>query len=95
MTEKKFLEKLGIDKAGHYNDDGDYVIEIDDSNEYGRIFSILTSSDLLEEDNSEGTNILVSDSYEQYFVPVDDENDFTLILHADLDEDSYELIVEL
>lgn len=95
MNEKEFLKKLGITDVGHYNDDGNYIIEIDDSVKYGKIFSLLTKSNLVEEDNSEGTNILVSDSFEQYFIPIDESLEFTLILRADIDKDSYSLIVEL
>ena len=95
MNEKEFLKKIGINIVGHYNSDGDYVIDIENSDAYGKIFSLLTKSDYVEEDNSEGTSILTSDAFEQYFIPIDEKLDFTIILRADIDKDSYSLVVEL
>ena len=36
-----FLKKLGITQEGEYTDDNNYVIELDDDDEYARIYSLL------------------------------------------------------
>lgn len=35
----EFLNELGIDLIGDYDEDGKYVIEIEDSNTYSKVFS--------------------------------------------------------
>lgn len=86
MYLEKFLEKLGITQVGHYTKTNTYVIDIDDSDEYGKIYSLLDKSDEIEEDEDSSTitvhtsNIMFeSDNYQ-----------FTLI--ADFDQDTYKLV---
>ena len=40
MITQDYIQKLGINKEGTFGDDG-YVIDLVDSKEYGKIFSIL------------------------------------------------------
>lgn len=41
---KEFLKSIGITDPGHYTDDNEYVVDIDNSDQYGRIFSKLEKS---------------------------------------------------
>ena len=45
----EFLAELGID-GNLRRSASSYVLDIEDSNEYGKIYSILDNSDLVEED---------------------------------------------
>lgn len=82
---EKFLKQLGIDLSLHKNDDNDLSAEIKDSNEYGRIFSKLDRSDLIEEDQ-ECSTVTFENSNIQY---VNDE--YTITLIADFENDTYSL----
>ena len=84
---KDLLRKLGIMEPGTRSTNHDYVIDLEDSDHFNRIFSKLDKSDLLEENedssvvNLEITNILyVTDG-------------FTLNLIADFEQDIYKLVV--
>ena len=89
MTEKEYLESIGITKAGAMGDDNSYVVDIMDSNEYGKIFTTLEKSDDLDplEDNQVVTEQGSSLMYESMSEP------FLLNLIADFDGDVYQLIV--
>ena len=71
------------------SEDGSYVIDIIDSNKYGKIFSILDKSDDLDilEDNQVITEQGSSIMYESLSEP------YLLNLIADFDGDVYQLIV--
>lgn len=84
---KEFLKKIGITEDGQNTQDGNYVIDLDDSNHYNRVFSKLDKSDLIEENedssvvNVDVTNILyIGDNY-------------ALNLIADFKQDTYKLVV--
>lgn len=84
---KDFLNELGITEEGHDTQDGNFVIDLDDSNHYNKIFSKLDKSDLVEENedssvvNVDVTNILyIADNY-------------ALNLIADFNQDTYKLVV--
>ena len=89
MTEKEYLESIGITKAGDIGDDNSYVVDIMDSNEYGKIFTILEKEDDLDplEDNQVVTEQGSSLVYESMSEP------FLLNLIADFDGDVYQLVV--
>lgn len=84
---RDLLRKLGINEAGTRSTDNDYVIDLEDSDHFNRIFSKLDKSDLLEENedssvvNLEITNILYM------------ADGFTLNLIADFDQDIYKLVI--
>ena len=42
------LDALKINRSGEYSDDDTYTVTLRDSNDYGRVSSILDSSDLVE-----------------------------------------------
>ena len=84
---KELLKEIGITEEGHMSSDSNYIIDLDDSDHYNRIFSKLDKSDLVEENedssvvNIEVTNILyLADGY-------------SLNLIADFDQDTYKLVV--
>ena len=88
MEFKEYLESIGIDKQGEYNNDG-YVVPLIDSNDYGKVFSILEKSDDLDilEDNQVITDEGSSLMYESISEP------FLLNLIADWEANIYQLIV--
>ena len=45
MTPKEYLKTLGITLLGTVSDNNSYVVDIKDSNEFSKIFSILERSD--------------------------------------------------
>jgi hypothetical protein len=84
---KELLKEMGITEEGHSTSKNNYVIDLDDSNHFNKIFSKLDKSELVEENedssvvNLEVTNILyLADGY-------------SLNLIADFDQDTYKLVV--
>ena len=84
---KELLKEIGITEEGHMSSDNNYIIDLDDSDHYNRVFSKLDKSDLVEENedssvvNLEVTNILyLADGY-------------SLNLMADCEQDTYKLVV--
>ena len=82
---KEFLKSIGIENPGHYTDDDEYVIDIDDSNEYSKIFSKLDKSNKIHE--VEDDSVFFFFFYVLYF----EAEDYDIELSADLDEDVYSL----
>lgn len=84
---RDLLRKLGINEPGQRSTDNDYVIDLEDSDHFNRIFSKLDKSDLVDENedssvvNLEITNILYM------------ADGFTLNLIADFEQDIYKLVV--
>ena len=88
MNIEELLSELGISEKGSYADDASYVIDIDGSNQYGRVNSILDRSDLLEE--------IASSSFvttENANIDYKYEDQYILSLIADFDEDEYKLVI--
>lgn len=84
---KDLLRKLGIMEEGTRTSNHNYVIDLEDSDHFNKIFSKLDKSDLVEENedssvvNLEVTNILyIADG-------------FSLNLIADFEQDTYKLVV--
>ena len=82
---EEFLLDLRIDKPGEYGADGSYIIDIEDSEEYGRYYSKLSNSDLVEE--QEDSNILTDSNSSYQFT----SEDYTITLTGDLLGDVYKL----
>lgn len=84
---KEFLRELGITQQGEYTEDNNYVIDLESSNEFNKVYGKLDSSDLIEENedasvvNLDVTNII-------YFC----EN-FAINLIADFTQDEYKIVV--
>jgi hypothetical protein len=86
MYLEKFLEKLGITKVGHYTKTNTYIIDIEDSDEYGKIYSVLDKSDKIEEDEDSSTITIHTSNL------VFESDNYQLTLIADFDQDTYKLV---
>nr|DAP55372.1 MAG TPA: hypothetical protein [Caudoviricetes sp.] len=84
---KELLRKIGITEAGYFSSNNNYVIDFDNSDEYNKAFSKLDRTDLVEE-NDDTSVINMSVSNIMY-----SNNDFSLNLIADFDNDTYKLVV--
>ena len=83
----ELLKQIGIDAEPVKAEDGNYNIDIEDSNEYGKYFLILVKSDLVEEDQ-DASSVNFENSSIQF---VNDE--YTLTLIADFENDTYSLSI--
>ena len=84
---EQLLKEIGIDAEPHQGSDGTYVIDIEDSNEYGIYYSKLDRSDLVDEDE-ESSNVTIDGSTIVYI-----SDDYTLTLIADFSSDQYRLTI--
>ena len=84
---KDILKKIGINEAGYYSDDGNYIIDFENSNQFNKAFSRLEKSDLVEE-NEDSSVIDLNVSNVMY---VGDDYSFNLI--AEFEQDIYKLVV--
>lgn len=83
----EFLKKIGINKPGEYSQDGSYVVDIDDYDEYGKFYSILDKSDLVDE-IVESSQLTIHTTSLLYM-----SDEYQISLLADLDNDQYKLVV--
>lgn len=86
---EELLRNLGINEIPNKSDDGNYVIDILDSDEYARYYSKLDRSDLVEEDEDSSQMSLDSSSI-QY---LSNDDKYTLTLLADFEGDTYSLVI--
>lgn len=85
---EEFLKELGIQGTPQRTDDNTYVLDIEGSDNYGRIYSRLDRSELVEEDEA-SSQLTLDTSSLRY------ENDeYQLTLLADFNEDRYQLIIQ-
>lgn len=88
---KEVLTKLDIEDTGRY-DNHFYIIQIEDSNEYAKMYTKLSKNAINTEYPTFGTN--TSDStvkITNYFEIEEDNNKYLLFLIADFDNDTYYL----
>lgn len=87
MTIEKFLKELNIDKEIKYEKEK-AVITLDDSNEYAKLYTLLTESDMLDLESEEVVvnQKIVSLKFLRY--------DYEVILSADLERDIYRITIE-
>lgn len=85
---EEFLRKLGITGKLNQAKNGVYVLDIMDSDEYGRIYSKLDKSNLLDEvvDNSQITYDAANVQYES--------DDYLISLLADFKNDNYKMTIK-
>lgn len=81
----ELLKQIGIDAEPVKGENGSYNIDIEDSNEYGRYFSKLDKSDLVEEEQ-DASSVNFENSSIQFT-----NDDYTLTLIADFENDTYSL----
>ena len=84
---EELLNQIGITAKGEISKHGAYVVDIKDYDEYGKYFSLLDKSDLVQEvpDTAQLTIYITNITY------VSDNYQITLL--ADLEEESYKLVV--
>lgn len=82
---REFLEKLGINYPGTLSPNGNFVIELDD-NTWGKVYSILDKSELVDEDE-DISNLALDSGTLQYY-----SDDYSIALIADFDTPKYQLV---
>lgn len=83
---EELLKSIGIDAPGEYTKNGSYVVDIKDYNEYGKYFSLLDKSELEEvQDTSQLTIHTTNITFAN--------DEYQVVLQADLDEDLYKIVV--
>lgn len=89
MNIRELLQELGLGSlVGTYSDQDAYVIDLKDSNEWGRINSKLDKSNLLEyQDEVSFLNIDNGNQVYNY------EDKYQITLMNDFEEDSYQLVI--
>lgn len=84
---EEFLNSLGI-KGQLQKSNSSYVLDILDSNEYGKIYSILDKSDEVEED-PESSQVTLDYSSIQFY-----NDEYNIQLIADFENDEYRLTIK-
>ena len=84
---KDILKKIGITEAGYFSEDGNYIVDFENSNQFNKAFSRLEKSDEVEE-NEDSSVIDLNVSNVLY---VNDDYSFNLI--AEFEQDVYRLVV--
>lgn len=84
---KQLLKKIGITDSGYYNEDGNYVIDIEDSNSFNIIYGKLDNNDEIEE-NEDASNIDLDITNIIYFC-----DNFAIQLTANFEQDEYKLTI--
>ena len=88
---KKVLTRLGIEDTGKYVNHF-YIIEIDNSDDYARMYTKLSKNAINTEFPTFGTNTSESTvKVTNYFEVEEDNNKYILFLIADFNEDKYYL----
>ena len=87
MNEKEFLSSIGINFEGNYSGKNSYVVDLDSSNDFSKVFSLLEKSELEEEDES--SMVTLHNTLQVY-----KNDEFEVTLLGDLDQDEYKLVVK-
>lgn len=88
MSIEELLNKLNINLTGNQSKNS-YIIDIPNSDEYGRIYSKLDKSDIVEEYEE---NQMITEQGSSLMYEVIDE-DYIINLIADWSSDRYQLII--
>ena len=84
---KELLKRIGITSPGYHTKDDNYVIDFDNSDDFNKAFSRLDkSSEIEENEDASVINLNISNVLYQ-------NDDFTLNLIADFDQNTYKLVV--
>ena len=92
----ELLQAVGISKKGIYSENGSYVIDIEDYDEYGKFYAILEKAQendiltLLDENSV--INVHTTDVH---YLTYDDETEdqYELSLLGNLDQNIYKLVI--
>ena len=83
---EELLKTIGIEKPGEYSKSGSYIVDINSYDDYAKYYSLLEKSDMEEvQDTSQITIHTTNVTFAN--------DDYQIILQADLDEDIYKLVV--
>lgn len=84
----EFLKELGINKTATKGAGNIYSVDIENSDEYGRVYSKLDKSNLVEEipDSSQMTYETASIQFEN--------DDYLITLLADFEADNYKMTIK-
>lgn len=83
---EEFLRQIGIKYDGEYTDDGNYFIELEDDDDYAKVYSLLEKTTELEED--EDASQLTDDTSSIQYI----NDKYTITLLSDYESDQYALI---
>ena len=83
----KLLKELGINYPGEYAASGSYIVNIPDSNAFGKVYSLLDNSDLVY--NLEDNDLIGEESVSVMYT----NDEFLLNLIMDMDSEKYQLVV--
>jgi hypothetical protein len=86
MEMKEFAKQLGIDVEGTM-EGSKYIIELSDSNEYSRVYTLLDNSDLV--DVNEDATLLTDNVGELLFIG----DDFDVKLVGNFNSDIYRVVI--
>lgn len=84
---EELLNKIGIKKKGHYSKNGTYVVDITDSQEFGKVYSMLEKFDDIEE-IAESSMLTENEASIRYM-----GDDYQIDLLADFNQNIYRLVV--
>lgn len=84
---EQVLKELGIDKPGEYGRNNTYVVDIENSDEFGKIYSILDKNDDVEQ--NEENSLLTLHNASIYYL----YGDYQINLIADFDADEYRMVL--
>ena len=88
---KNILARLGIEETGNY-DNHFYIIQIDNSNDYAKMYTKLEKNAINTEYPTFGTNSSnATVKITNYFELEEDNDKYLLFLIADFDKDAYYL----
>lgn len=82
-----FLKQIGIVPTGTISEDGCYIMDIEDSNEYGKIYSALDKCKEVAED--EDSSFITSEQSSVQYV----NDEYTITLISNFDANIYKLTV--
>lgn len=86
---EEFLKDLGITLAGRFSEDESYVIDLPDSDTYGKMYSKLEKSELVDVIDDTST-VTYENSNIEY------ESDlYTINLISNFEDDTYKLVVRM
>lgn len=91
MSIIELLEALRVPTDGTSSKQGSFVVDLADSNEWGRVNSKLDHSDLLE--LMDDISFLDVDNGSLTYNYEDEDSHYQLALIANFDEDKYQLVV--
>ena len=88
MEAEDVLDALKINRSGEYSDDDTYTVTLRDSNDYGRVSSILDNSVLVEPIEESSYLTAENGNLDYKF-----GDNFMISLIADFDNDYYQMVI--